>query len=68
VEDMICHFTLRWYNRERPQSPIDIDQVNFQDTFDGELLHSTQFKTTTDHPGKKVFIIGAGSSGMLIIV
>ncbi|KAF4592656.1 FAD/NAD(P)-binding domain-containing protein [Pleurotus pulmonarius] len=32
------------------------------DDFQGETLHSTQHNTATDHAGKKVVVIGSGSS------
>jgi cation diffusion facilitator CzcD-associated flavoprotein CzcO len=34
-----------------------------QDVFEGQICHSTGFKRATDHLGKKVVVVGAGSSG-----
>lgn len=34
-----------------------------QDNFKGQTLHSLQHKRATDHAGKKVVIIGSGTSG-----
>ncbi|KAJ7113220.1 hypothetical protein C8R44DRAFT_741549 [Mycena epipterygia] len=38
------------------------------DRFKGQILHSTQHKRATDHAGKKVVIIGAGTSAHDIAV
>lgn len=38
-------------------------QTNAQDTFKGQILHSSQHKRALDHEGKKVVIVGACTSG-----
>jgi hypothetical protein len=35
-----------------------------QNLFNGTILHSTKFKRAVDHIGKKVVVVGAGTSGM----
>ena len=40
-----------------------ISTLQIQDEFEGEILHSTQYKSATDHIGKKVVVVGAGTSG-----
>ncbi|KZT10354.1 FAD/NAD(P)-binding domain-containing protein [Laetiporus sulphureus 93-53] len=42
-----------------PKLPIIADQ----DKFEGQVLHSTQYRTAEDHLGKKVVIVGACTSG-----
>lgn len=41
---------------------------HFEGTFDGEILHSSQYKTPDIFRGKRVLIIGAGNSGCDIAV
>jgi len=38
----------------------------FQDTFKGEIIHSTRFKKASAHEGKKVVVIGACTSGTFL--
>jgi cation diffusion facilitator CzcD-associated flavoprotein CzcO len=35
-------------------------------TFDGEVTHSSQYRNPTPHAGKRVLVVGSGSSGMEI--
>ena len=37
-----------------------------REKYKGTVLHSSQHRTATDHAGKKVLVIGACTSGMLI--
>lgn len=37
-----------------------------EERFKGITLHSTQYKRASDFPGKKVLVIGAGNSGVLL--
>lgn len=43
-------------------TPI-IPNIPGREEFQGQVLHSTQHKSAKDHIGKKVFIIGACTSG-----
>ena len=39
-----------------------------QETFKGQVLHSAQHKRASDYTtGKKVVVIGTGSSGMVLL-
>ncbi len=40
----------------------------FEGTFDGELIHSSAYRTASQFDGKRVLIIGAGNSGCDIAV
>ena len=40
-----------------------IPSLSGRDTFKGQILHSAQYKRALDYRGKKVVIIGAGTSG-----
>lgn len=40
-----------------------IPNIPGREEFQGQVLHSTQHKTAKDHIGKRVFIIGACTSG-----
>ncbi|MBE1283313.1 MAG: SidA/IucD/PvdA family monooxygenase [Rhodobacteraceae bacterium] len=54
---MIANGTL-----SEPNMPI------FQGTFDGELIHSSAYRSPSQFDGKRVLIIGAGNSGCDIAV
>ena len=45
-----------------PNPPIP--SFSGMDTFKGQILHSGNYKRALDYQGKKVVIIGAGTSGM----
>lgn len=38
-----------------------------QDKFEGQMLHSMEHKSALDHVGKRVVVIGSGTSGMEFI-
>jgi len=44
-------------------SPPYIPEIPGKDGFEGLILHSTQYKAASDHIGKKVVVVGAGTSG-----
>ncbi|KAI6105061.1 hypothetical protein EDD16DRAFT_231606 [Pisolithus croceorrhizus] len=39
-----------------------VPTIPHQDTFNGQLLHSSQYRTAADHSGKKVTVVGSGPS------
>jgi len=41
-----------------------IPSFSGMDTFKGQVLHSSQYKHARDYQGKKVVILGSGTSGM----
>jgi cation diffusion facilitator CzcD-associated flavoprotein CzcO len=47
-------------------SPV-IPDVPGKDTFTGELSHSSQYRNPAPYNGKRVLVLGAGSSGMEIV-
>ncbi|XAR58486.1 Indole-3-pyruvate monooxygenase [Bertholletia excelsa] len=43
-----------------------VPEVEGMNTFTGEVMHSTQYKTGEKYKGKRVLVVGAGNSGMEI--
>ncbi|KAI6131196.1 hypothetical protein EDD16DRAFT_1468477 [Pisolithus croceorrhizus] len=39
-----------------------VPAIPHQDTFNGQLMHSSQYRTAADHSGKKVTVVGSGPS------
>ena len=42
-------------------------ELTWLQEFNGQVLHSTQFKVATDHAGKKVAVVGSCTSGISTI-
>ena len=54
-----------WLTLELGLNPY-IPEVEGLNTFTGEVLHSTQFKSGKDFKNKNVLVVGSGNSGMEI--
>ncbi|XAR58485.1 Indole-3-pyruvate monooxygenase [Bertholletia excelsa] len=56
----------KWDVNARNTSDEFVPEVEGMNTFTGEVMHSTQYKTGEKYKDKRVLVVGAGNSGMEI--